>query len=550
METSSLESLNLVQLLEQADGFLRKSKMHVENILGAGPYLDELMRRLNLSHDEAMALSCVFNLNDLGDISAVHLSRYFDCRPLQVMQLRGALNSLCEKELLCSFKSRMDNATHYVVPEKVISSIIQNKMPDKKNYKDLSAENWIKELDGLFAAVSDHEIAQSRLNKHIMELIECNPQLQLVKYVKQLQLDDEDQTVFLLATMCMFVRDGDDGVMSHDIEDFVDTDALNCIVRAIRRGNYHLIKKGILENGCLGGHAEPSAWKLTDTAKQEWLYELELNLGANINLGLKLPDSIAEKQLYFNPGVSKQVEQLQSLLMPERLSKVQERLTKHNMRKGFACIFYCGPGTGKTETVYQLAKATGRAIMQVDIPNMRSKWVGDTEKNIKATFDRYRDCCKKMSVQPILLFNEADAILGKRSANTDNSVEKMENAMQNIILQEMETLDGIMIATTNLTGNLDSAFERRFLYKIEFPKPTPQESRHIWHAMLPELTDNDALTLAKKYNFSGGQIENIARKQLINSILADIDGVDMSAIQEACDNELINKRQGKTIGFC
>ena len=181
---------------------------------------------------------------------------------------------------------------------------------------------------------------------------------------------------------------------------------------------------------------------------------------------------------------------------------------------------------------------------------MRSKWVGDTEKNIKATFDRYRDCCKKMSVQPILLFNEADAIVGKRSANTDNSVEKMENAMQNIILQEMETLDGIMIATTNLTGNLDSAFERRFLYKIEFPKPTPQESRHIWHAMLPELTDNDALTLAKKYNFSGGQIENIARKQLINSILADIDGVDMSAIQEACDNELINKRQGKTIGFC
>ena len=181
---------------------------------------------------------------------------------------------------------------------------------------------------------------------------------------------------------------------------------------------------------------------------------------------------------------------------------------------------------------------------------MRSKWVGDTEKNIKATFDRYRDCCKKMPVQPILLFNEADAILGKRSADTEHSVEKMENAMQNIILQEMETLDGIMIATTNLTGNLDSAFERRFLYKIEFPKPTPQESRHIWHAMLPELADNDALSLAQKYNFSGGQIENIARKQVIHNILDDIEGIDMSSIQEACDNELINKRQGKAIGFC
>ncbi len=549
METSSLESLNLVQLLEKADSFLRKSKMQDDKVQGAEPYLQQLMQRLNLSHDEAMALSCVFNLNDLGDISAVNLSRYFDCRPLQVMQLRGALDSLCEKELLCSFKSRMENATHYIVSEKVISSIIQNKMPEKKNYKGLSAEDWIKELDSLFSAASNNELTQSRLAKHILELVELNPQLQLVKYVKQLQLD-EDTVVFLLATMCMFVCDGDDGVMSHDVEDFVDADVLNCIVRAIRRGNYHLIKKGILENGCLGGHADPSAWKLTDAAKQDWLSELEINFAADINVGLKMPDSIAEKQLYFNPAVSKQVEQLKSLLMPERLSKVQERLAKHNMRRGFACIFYGGPGTGKTETAYQLARATGRAVMQVDIPNMRSKWVGDTEKNIKATFDRYRDCCKKMPVQPILLFNEADAILGKRSADTEHSVEKMENAMQNIILQEMETLDGIMIATTNLTGNLDSAFERRFLYKIEFPKPTPQESRHIWHAMLPELADNDALSLAQKYNFSGGQIENIARKQVIHNILDDIEGIDMSSIQEACDNELINKRQGKAIGFC
>lgn len=549
METSSLESLNLVQLLEKADSFLRKSKMQDDKVQGAEPYLQQLMQRLNLSHDEAMALSCVFNLNDLGDISAVNLSRYFDCRPLQVMQLRGALDSLCEKELLCSFKSRMENATHYIVSEKVISSIIQNKMPEKKNYKGLSAEDWIKELDSLFSAASNNELTQSRLAKHILELVELNPQLQLVKYVKQLQLD-EDTVVFLLATMCMFVCDGDDGVMSHDVEDFVDADVLNCIVRAIRRGNYHLIKKGILENGCLGGHADPSAWKLTDAAKQDWLSELEINFAADINVGLKMPDSIAEKQLYFNPVVTKQVEQLKSLLMPERLSKVQERLAKHNMRRGFACIFYGGPGTGKTETAYQLARATGRAVMQVDIPNMRSKWVGDTEKNIKATFDRYRDCCKKMPVQPILLFNEADAILGKRSADTEHSVEKMENAMQNIILQEMETLDGIMIATTNLTGNLDSAFERRFLYKIEFPKPTPQESRHIWHAMLPELADNDALSLAQKYNFSGGQIENIARKQVIHNILDDIEGIDMSSIQEACDNELINKRQGKAIGFC
>ena len=93
--------------------------------------------------------------------------------------------------------------------------------------------------------------------------------------------------------------------------------------------------------------------------------------------------------------------------------------------------------------------------MQVDIAGMRDKYVGETEKNIKAVFARYRDICRNSEVQPILFFNEADAIFNKRSENIQHSVDKMENAMQNIILQEMEDLDGILIATTNLTSNLD-----------------------------------------------------------------------------------------------
>ena len=180
---------------------------------------------------------------------------------------------------------------------------------------------------------------------------------------------------------------------------------------------------------------------------------------------------------------------------------------------------------------------------------MRSKWVGETEKNIKEVFDDYRALCKQRKNAPILLFNEADALLCKRNENALSGVDKMENAMQNIILQEMETLEGIMIATTNLTNNLDKAFERRFLYKIEFPKPTPNESKHIWHSMLPELTEDESLELAKQYSFSGGQIENIARKQLVNAVLTGEDKVDLEAVQEACKTELFDNSTSKRIGF-
>jgi SpoVK/Ycf46/Vps4 family AAA+-type ATPase len=219
------------------------------------------------------------------------------------------------------------------------------------------------------------------------------------------------------------------------------------------------------------------------------------------------------------------------------------------MRKGFACLFYGSPGTGKTETALQLAKATGRDIMQVNITDIKSKWVGESEQNVKKLFERYRRLCQKCAVQPILLFNEADAIIGARMENTTRSVDKMENALQNIILEEMEQLDGILIATTNLTSNMDKAFERRFLYKVEFNAPTIEAKCAIWRSMIPSLGDEEAKALAREYEFSGGQIENIARKYTVMQILSEGD-ITLNDIRSLCSEELLEKRgRPRPIGF-
>ena len=183
-------------------------------------------------------------------------------------------------------------------------------------------------------------------------------------------------------------------------------------------------------------------------------------------------NTFAEKQLFFPKDIQRQVDELEEFLQPDKYNQIRQRMKEQGFRSGFACLFYGSPGTGKTETVNQLARKTGRNIMLVDVPQIKSKWVGDSEKNIKALFDRYREQVKRAKLTPILLFNEADAIIGKRKNGAENAVDKMENSLQNIILQEMENLDGIMIATTNLQQNMDKAFERRFLYKIKFDKPT------------------------------------------------------------------------------
>ena len=309
------------------------------------------------------------------------------------------------------------------------------------------------------------------------------------------------------------------------------------------------MKLNLVEHSFDDGQANTEMWRLTNYAKSEVLSELNLAVKKDNRSNLTCHEDITPKKLYYCDNVTKQVEQLRSLLEKERMNRVQQRLKDKGMRTGFTCLFYGGPGTGKTETVLQLARLTGRDIMLVDVPNIRSKWVGETEKNIKDVFDRYKRMAANNDLAPILLFNEADAVLNKRAEGATGSVDKMENAMQNIILQEMEKMDGIMIATTNLTGSLDSAFERRFLYKIEFEKPTPNERRHIWKAMLPELSDDESLDLAKAYDFSGGQIENIARKQLINSVLSEKDSLDLDAINEACKTEKLGNAKMQRIGF-
>ena len=123
----------------------------------------------------------------------------------------------------------------------------------------------------------------------------------------------------------------------------------------------------------------------------------------------------------------------------------------------------------------------------------------------------------------------------------------MENSIQNIILQEMENLNGILIATTNLAQNMDKAFERRFLYKIKFNKPTLEARMQIWHTMLPELYEADIKVLAERYDFSGGQIENVARHYAIDTVLHG--NASLETLMAHCDGERLEQKERRKIGF-
>ena len=177
-------------------------------------------------------------------------------------------------------------------------------------------------------------------------------------------------------------------------------------------------------------------------------------------------------------------------------------------------IFYGHAGTGKTITALALAKSLKKEVLSFDCSKILSMYIGESEKNVRNIFDKYKEIKEQTKSEPVLLLNEADQFLSSRSSGAGSSADKMHNQMQNIFLEQIEKFDGILIATTNLLENLDKAFSRRFNYKIEFVKPNKEQRVELWKKLIPS-----ALPLEKDFDFekiaqyelTGGQIELVIK---------------------------------------
>jgi AAA+ superfamily predicted ATPase len=216
-------------------------------------------------------------------------------------------------------------------------------------------------------------------------------------------------------------------------------------------------------------------------------------------------------------------------------------------------IFYGAAGTGKTMTAMSLAKTLKKPILSFDCSKILSMYVGESEKNVRKIFDDFKELSAKAKVEPILLLNEADQFLGARSEGTGSSADKMHNQMQNIFLEQIERFEGILIATTNLLGNIDKAFSRRFNYKIEFKKPGKKQRLRLWQFMLPEKADYeedfDVRELAK-YELTGGQINLVIKNTAYKVAVREESVFTRQDFLEEIEKELGSSFDGtKSMGF-
>lgn len=538
---SILESFEyIVELAEDSNldkEFLEKASSHIKYAA----------RKLKLTAMQVVLLAMFVDRSEDSRIMISEIAKYAGCHTTKILRLSDDIDILESKHYLRA--SRCRKSLSYRVPGAVLKSLRKNQPYIHEEEPVADTQTFFDRFDKLMNEKDDDELTHDSLMEQTMDMLEEIKDTKFATELRRCGFGDEDTLLFVFMAH-LFVENSDDNIGFHDIDDiFDDNEIPSWVKREFRTRESELFEKELIENVNEDGMARSDAFKLTDKAKEELLCELNINETGKSVKGLIKAETLAEKNLIYNTSECNQITELSSILSENRFNEVQNRLRTAGMRPGFCCIFYGAPGTGKTETVYQIARQTGRDIMRVDVDKIKSCWVGESEKNIKALFDRYRNICKNTDRAPILLFNEADAVLGVRMEGASRAIDKMENSIQNIILQEMETLEGIMIATTNLTTNLDKAFERRFLYKIRFDKPSVESRTKIWQSMLKGLPANDAQTLASLFDLSGGEIENIVRKHSVNAILTGNDTLDLPTLIETCRHERISSTSLPRIGF-
>ena len=515
-----------------------------------------LMRRLEMNAVQIHILACaLFHSKATGHACDTDdITEYMGSHPLELFSKQKEFDQLIELGYLETCESHF-GSDQWAVRKEALAALNNNAAFNIETLRSKDAASFLADCAGAVRDGRRHD-NDGEIKKEWDWLFKLNQHLPIVFNIRRIADGDELVLKPLVLAAALLGTEAAISIDESDLNMVMTPPDVRKVVRGLQKGVHPLAIKKIFEPLCNeGGMADADQWVIS---KDGWMELLSQNieevnsiLNDNEEWGRNLTScsQIPERKLYFSGKTQDEVNRLRQLLQDEQYQQIVARLREKNMPTGLNILLYGTAGTGKTELVQQLARETGRDIFIVDMSQIRDKYVGESEHNLARIFQTYRTYVARMKKTPILFCNECDAIFGSRLERTSGSVDKMENAMQNILLEQMEKLQGIMICTTNLTSTLDKAFERRFLLKIQLPKPNNEARKQIWATMLPKLSDEQATVLANRFEFSGGQIQNVTRKQIINSIFTGTEEMDFNRILDDCTAETMDRSNGRQIGF-
>ncbi|GHS89722.1 ATPase AAA [Campylobacterota bacterium] len=386
----------------------------------------------------------------------------------------------------------------------------------------------------------------------------------LIKYFKDRHFNEKEQIIFLALLKEEYSGNDDNLRDMNALIDIISFDDYEKIKnRSLLEENSPLISKGVIDYeevltpfGGISRSFYISEEVLSEIMRSKKQKQQKVKLESLIK-EQEIFELIEPKTTLEDVVLHPETRDILNNLIKQIDAKVLKRLREWGIKdknRGVEAkiIFHGAPGTGKTMTAHSIAKVLKKQIISFDCSKVLSMYVGESEKNTRKIFDTYKEIAAKTGIQPILLLNEADQFLSGRVSG-GGGAEKMHNQMQNIFLEQIEKFEGVLIATTNLLDNIDSAFSRRFDYKIKFEKPNAVQRLEIWKKHFPKnapiAKDLDMEKLAK-HQLTGAQIALVIKNAAMIVACDEKAKFDMDIFTRAIKDELKGSFDDeKTLGF-
>ena len=517
----------------------------------AVPQVNELINFFKIDYDELVVLSILIDGGIRQEEQGMDaFLQHFGGSLMGLKNINNALHSLISKGYVVSTTKNRHSKTlvkqSFTAEEIVYEALLSDK-PDSlefqpaKNFNTLLKNIQViidRRNDGCF----DAETMLKLTDREIVNAKQCK-ELDWLNGFDDLTITEK--TLFLSAA----IRHQKDG-QQIDLEYFIKMIEDNFAKQKEFRDSIENKTSSLIEYDLLVRDEEAFIFDefvgLTDKAKDAlFLKEKTTPKKNTYTTGTILnPEDIVLEELFYNELEWQQINTIEKILSKEKHQLVVNQLSENGLAKGISILFNGFSGTGKTATAKRIAKITNRPLFCVDVEKVINKWVGDTEKGTKKIFDQYYEFSKECDLTPILFFNE-DSIFSKR-VDVGHSSDRTHNSMQNILLEQMEFFTGISIVTSNHAEKLDKAFERRFLYKVEFERPTKETQYSLLSNAFQNISSLTINTVLENYSFTGGQIYNIRKKYIMQSIIdeEDLESLFMRLCKEEIKTSIITK-----IGF-
>lgn len=473
----------------------------------------------------------------MGQMEVSDINKWLECPLSNMGTLHDSLGNLLRVGLITKSYDR-NEIPKYALKQKTLHCLLKNKAIPSLQTQEKSLSSFLEQLSNLLESFESDEIEEGLFYSQADLLLEDFSSIKELSTIRDLDLTTQDRYLFLLVvTECILNEKS-----GADVDEIMKKLCFSTIRRkkasdALLKKKHPLIQKKLLAF-TYGNYISVEWMILGDYASQIFLGEENVDKRKLIpTRGVLIkPDSSNEQTLFYNNKEKETLDRILHSLSPEGLKDLFAQYKRKNQPESLTVLLQGGPGVGKTSSVYDLARKTGRIVYQVEIDKIHDMFVGESEKNVAKIFSEYEILKSEQDQCPILLLNECDNLLKSRINHERSSVDQMANNLTTLMLEKMENFSGILFSTINQI-HFDEAFYRRFLYKIEINKPVPETRLQILLHLFPDIDRGLASIISERYNLTGANIGNLQRKYIVLS-MSDKDVKIDDCIEDLCREEL------------